>query len=63
MSDRRDSERWICWRCSDIDYLDENGLCATCAPELVVEWWQVMVRAVTGGGEGTAGEMEDRLDG
>lgn len=43
------NERWICVQCADLDYLNDEGLCWECAPERVLEWWQVMVRAVTGG--------------
>lgn len=28
-------QRWICWRCTSIDYLiGDSGLCRDCAPEL-----------------------------
>lgn len=43
-SDYRNT-RWICWRCSDIDYLNDGGLCRACAPERVVEWWILAARA------------------
>lgn len=38
--------RWLCSQCGDLDHLDNDGLCRTCAPEQTVEWWQVVVRVV-----------------
>ena len=48
MTDRPDSQRWLCSQCADYDYLNDDDLCRSCAPEPVVEWWQVMVRALAG---------------
>lgn len=41
--------RWICWRCGDLDYLNEEGLCRECAPEPVLEFVEVCMRVLTGG--------------
>lgn len=40
--------RWICWQCGDLDHLDQDGLCRSCAPDRTWEWWQVIVRAICG---------------
>lgn len=40
--------RWICWQCADLDYLNDDGLCWECAPERVVEWWQLVAQVTHG---------------
>lgn len=46
-TDRIDS-RWICSDCGDLDYLNSDGLCSTCAPERVAEFVEVAIRALCG---------------
>lgn len=45
--ERRD-DRWICWRCGDLDHLSKEGLCHACTPEQVMDWWQVAVVIASG---------------
>lgn len=41
--------RWICWKCGDLDYLSDDGLCRVCVPpERTIEWWRWCSRAVHG---------------
>ncbi len=40
--------RWLCWSCSDLDQLDDDGLCRRCQPEPVAEFYEICMRVVAG---------------
>lgn len=41
-------DRWICWKCGDMDHLNDDGLCRDCKPERVMELSVLCARVQSG---------------
>lgn len=48
MESDNSNNRWLCSGCGDLDYLNTEDLCRSCAPEPVAEFAVVCCRALCG---------------